>query len=1015
MNSTLLKNFKNPSAEFRSAPLWAWNHKISEEEIEFQLNKFKEQGMGGVFIHPRPGLVTEYLSDEWFKLCRFTLDKCKELGMRTWIYDENSFPSGFAGGHVPDKMPHDWGIALNHATYAKLPENVGTFKIVLIKNNDRFEDITQQIDKYKGISAEFYCYYELQGNPNTFTAGFPYVDLLAKGVTETFIDVTMTGYEAALGHEFGQSVPGVFTDEPNIRMTVDGLPEGSIRWTPDLFAEFEKMHGYQLQPYLPCLVSSVGNFRKARFDYQRTLLEMFIERWSKPWNQYCEKKNLTWTGHYWEHGWPSPEHCPDNMAMYEYHQMPGIDMLFNNREKVPDQFGNVRAVKEVASIANQLGKKRVLCETYGASGWDFSFRDMLRNGNWEFALGINFLNQHLSYFSVTGTRKYDFPQSFSYHAPWWEHYNTLTDYFARLSQTLSMGKQINKVLVISPTSTAWMYALKSQDPDTGIKNEIPQELDAMNVEFTALMDSLEKWHVEYDIGCEQTMMNHGSVTNTGKWKVGEREYEVVVIPAKTETLYKEIFEQLKLFVEKGGKVIELADKLKYINASNSNGFELLRNASENWVKLSQLSNLENELKDYSPNNIKTIAGSQLHFMRRSLPNAALYFVMNDSDLEPAVVALKSDFAKAYELDLYKGGIGHLNDKQHTILPGQGRLFLFSDEEPDEKFSKELGENKFTGAFAQKQAKQYTVKKEDISIKQSEKNVLTLDYGTLEIDGHKHTDLNSFRATDKVFEHYGFGDSNPWFFAVQFKTTLTDKDTFKAGTGFTFEYSFRISEDASDQLLASLSLVIENKDIFKVFVNGEQIKLSENEWWLERIFPETSISNAVKRGENTVKLVCDPMSVYAEIEPVYIRGNFLVEPTSKGFLIVPEKQIQLGDWTQQGLNFYPGSMVYSFIANTHAKLLQLTNWAGSTALVKCNGKVLGYFHFQNQKLPVDIQKGNEYQIEIVGSLRNTLGPFFSGEQGFTVPGDWKTPPNTHPHGNKYKFMEYGLTGNIILYF
>jgi len=55
------------------------------------------------------------------------------------------------------------------------------------------------------------------------------------------------------------------------------------------------------------------------------------------------------------------------MAMYAWHQMPGIDMLFNqfNETSPRAQFGNIRAVKELRSAANQVGYKRTLCETYG--------------------------------------------------------------------------------------------------------------------------------------------------------------------------------------------------------------------------------------------------------------------------------------------------------------------------------------------------------------------------------------------------------------------------------------------------------------------------------------------------------------------------------------------------------------------------------------------------------------------------------------------------------------------------
>ena len=69
--------FKNPPIEYRTAPLWVWNDNVTEEQIDQQLADFKEGGMGGVFIHPRPGLITSYLSDEWFSLCKYTVQKWK--------------------------------------------------------------------------------------------------------------------------------------------------------------------------------------------------------------------------------------------------------------------------------------------------------------------------------------------------------------------------------------------------------------------------------------------------------------------------------------------------------------------------------------------------------------------------------------------------------------------------------------------------------------------------------------------------------------------------------------------------------------------------------------------------------------------------------------------------------------------------------------------------------------------------------------------------------------------------
>ena len=221
-----------------------------------------------------------------------------------------------------------------------------------------------------------------------------------------------------------------------------------MRWTPDLFEQFQKRWGYDLKPKLVSLFEETGDWRKVRHNYYALLLDLFIDRWSKPWYRYAENKGIVWTGHYWEHGWPNPSDGPDNMAMYAWHHVPAIDMLFNQfREGVNAQFGNVRSVKELASVANQMGRRRTLSETYGGAGWELRFEDMKRLGDWEYALGVNLMNQHLSFSTMAGARKYDYPQSFNYHEPWWQHYRVLADYFARLSLALSSGEQVNRILV----------------------------------------------------------------------------------------------------------------------------------------------------------------------------------------------------------------------------------------------------------------------------------------------------------------------------------------------------------------------------------------------------------------------------------------------------------------------------------------------------------------------------------------------------------------------------------------
>ncbi|KEJ83535.1 hypothetical protein [Parabacteroides distasonis] len=77
--ATLETGFKDPKAEYRTAPFAVWNGKVTKEEVERTIQELKDAGSGGAFIHPRPGLITEYMSDEWYSLYRHAVDYGKKM------------------------------------------------------------------------------------------------------------------------------------------------------------------------------------------------------------------------------------------------------------------------------------------------------------------------------------------------------------------------------------------------------------------------------------------------------------------------------------------------------------------------------------------------------------------------------------------------------------------------------------------------------------------------------------------------------------------------------------------------------------------------------------------------------------------------------------------------------------------------------------------------------------------------------------------------------------------------
>ena len=113
--------FADPPREYASAPLWTWNDMLTEEQVRGTLRDLAGQKVMQAFVHPRPGLMTPYLSDDWFRLWKAALDEAERLDMNVWIYDENSYPSGFAGGLVPEAMPESRGRGLAVAEVKRPP------------------------------------------------------------------------------------------------------------------------------------------------------------------------------------------------------------------------------------------------------------------------------------------------------------------------------------------------------------------------------------------------------------------------------------------------------------------------------------------------------------------------------------------------------------------------------------------------------------------------------------------------------------------------------------------------------------------------------------------------------------------------------------------------------------------------------------------------------------------------------------------------------------------------------
>ncbi|MDH7511740.1 MAG: glycosyl hydrolase [Clostridiales bacterium] len=998
--------FSDPPASYRSAPLWVWNSRVTEEQIESQLADFKARGIGGVFIHPRPGLITPYLSEEWLALCRHAVEMGKKLGLSVWLYDENSYPSGFAGGHVPAEMPEAIGLGLRMAKATEIPFSFVTTPYIVLRSTEvGFLDITEQAlnpDVAKKLGqGDYYLFYIEKASPSPWFGGFAYVDLMRREVTEKFLQITLDVYKEVIGSEFGQTVPGVFQDEAQIS-PVGG--KDVINFTPGLFDAFRKKWGYDLRFHLPSFFEERGDWKRVRHNNYALLLELFIEGWAKPYYDYCERNRLIFTGHYWEHEWPIPRLSPDNMALAAYAHMPGIDCLMNEWQMGPHaQFGNARAVKEIRSVANQLGKRRTLSETYGAGGWDMTLADQKRIADWEFSLGVNFINQHLSYMTIMGARKRDHPLSFSDHEPWWHAYGVLADYLGRLTVAMSSGEQVNRILVLEPTTTGWMYYSPA-----GKSNS----LERVGTSFQDFVNRLEAEQIEYDLGSEDILKNHARVER-GKLIVGQRNYKLVVIPPGLENLNGPTAELLEQYLRRGGRVLSVAGTPGFIDGRSSERFSKLalrypaRWRNVEWPGL-------DDIEKMSPQDLcfSGIEGPKEFFFhhRRELKDAQLVFLANVSPEKPVSGKLLlcggavekwdpwTGKTSPYPFLLRKGRV-----EVDFEIPAGGSLLLC--------FKKAKAQPFIT---SERERLELPVHSE-LEIRREKPNILTLDYCDLKLDGKVERDLYFYDAQKRTFERHGL-ERNPWDSAVQFKTNILDLDKFPPTSGFEATYWFEIGAGVR---LETLELVIERPELYQVFANGQKIAPVPERWWLDRAFGVFAIGELARSGKNWITLRAQPFTIHTELEPIYLRGDFRLESQSKGFKLVPAGELKLGPWSAQGLPFYADGVSYTrkcevspFSPGKDRYFVKLGDWLGAVAEIRVNNKVAGFVI--GRPFEVDITERlvngeNWVSIIVYGTLKNTLGPHHNNPPlGRAWPGSFQRGADGgFPPGSAYHVVGYGL--------
>ena len=1001
----LYQGFLSPASDYRSAPFWSWNDKLSDSELKRQIRAMHEQGIGGFFMHSRVGLLTDYLSDEWMARVRTCVQEAKRLGMKAWLYDEDSYPSGYAGGFVPkmDKAFRAKGLRLQMLNKGEPApaDMVAAFR--LSYEGDRVveaEPIPQADISTTEHVAAFHLVYAAD---STWFNGYSYIDTRNPDAVDEFLRITHEAYRERFGDEFGGVIPGIFTDEP--QASANGCPEPCVPWTERFPDHFQERKGYDLLACLPSLFLDVGDTRKVRLDFWDVHTQLFAEIFCKRVFDWCEHNGLKLTGHFWEHTFPGVAHTGSTMPHYEYMQVPGIDLLFNQYgydrpHGQGMQFGNVMMVREVGSVARQMGHKQVLSETYGGAGWDLEFRDQKRIGDWEYCLGVNFLCQHLSLCSLRGCRKRDFPPSFLPHQPWWPLYRLLGDYFGRLSFMLAQGEAVADILVLHPYSSIWAL--------TGGLGAAP-EVHEIAGAFLQLNTMLAEIHRGFDLGDETIIARHGRVERT-TLLVGQATYKAVVVPPCL-LIRETTLALLERFAANGGKIVCVEPVPSLVDAEVCSRLDALL-AHKNVTRVALDRDAIRQALAVVPADVTLtdVAGSgaePVYYQHRLVEDRHIVFLANVSDTQSFDLVLGLPHAKRVtqwnpvdaaieELPIHQGGD---RSEVPVRLPPYGSALVVTD-----------GDEPAVPA----QAKWATLERitlDDATGKPTGLNSAILDRCACRIGRGEWSEPVYVQAAFKAArEHFGLVHDNDNR-GVQLWLAHKSIEPLKGDTCVALRYEFMLDCDPPHELY----LVSEIPERLTFEINGGPVCPS-GEHWLDPAFQKIDIREHVRKGRNQVVVTCPEFAEDVEIEACYLLGDFAAAWQDGGLVLRTQPgEVRLGDWCEQGYPFFAGTMLYRAQATLSPAesgerlVFGLDEWDGAAARVHVNGHAVGPLAWPPYEVDVTkhmVTGKNDLAVEVFTSLRNLLGPHHIKDYvpGMVAPGLFYQPQNWR---DDYDLVPQGL--------
>ena len=1008
------ERFRNPGSEYRGAPFWAWNDKLDKETLLRQIAIFEEMGFGGFHMHVRTGLDTPYLSDEYLDMIKACNQEARERGMLSYLYDEDRWPSGAAGGLVtadwryrerygrlsprylpeyePDRAAFDEKIAAGgHPVGYRLACYRVTFRDGYLEEYRRLPP-----DNYGEADDLWYVYLELSP-PSPWFNNQAYVNTLDKQAVERFIALTHERYYAELGDEFSKSIPSIFTDEPQFKckQSFDFAGERKdllFPFTDDLPDTYRQTYGCNLMDTLPELFWEIRGWSQARYRYHDHLCDRFTQAYPQTIGDWCARHNLPLTGHVnAEQNLTSQTYSlGEAMRSYPHFGIPGIDLLLDGHE--------FSTLKQAQSIVHQCGREGMLSELYGVTNWDFDFKGHKRQGDWQAALGVTLRVPHLCWMTMRGEAKRDYPASIFYQSPWYQEYPLIENHFARLNTALTRGVCRCRIGVIHPIESFWLLC--------GPKQQTAERREQAEADFSNLVKWLLFGLLDFDFIDESLLPSQH--TPSVPFRVGEMAYDAIVVPPCV-TLRRSTVDILRRFLQAGGALYFFGDPPELVDAAPSDDarelYAAARHASFNKIRLLET------LEPYRTVDIRNAFGERtehLLYQLRQEEDAAWLFVSH-------VYPVENWFEQAEHIRILVRGLYQptlYDTMTGAITPAAcrheaGNTIIETDFYAEDSllFRLEPASCASLSAPAAKAYGETYELPEPSGYTLSEPNALLLDMAEYALDDEPYRPREEIlRIGNHIRARLGYpihmeATAQPW--------VIEEKET----PANTLRLRMTLHSDTE---VPAPHLALEIQERQTIVFNGEPVALKPDGYYVDACI-QTIPLPPVRKGENVLELTM-AFGKKTCTEWCYLLGDFGVEVRGAAVrLTEAPARLFYGDVLHQGLPFYGGNVTYHMDVETdgvQGAELFVPRYKGPVLSVEVDGERAGAIAFAPHTLDLGVLPAGRHTLSVTlyGNRVNTFGCVHNTNTAceWFGPDCWRTEGNSYAY--QYQLKPFGVIQN-----